>query len=221
MGIIASVSRTGFIALIVLGLTAVFIIGSRYLKIEGKRLFAILSPLIIIAILMVFLVPPQYWSVLEESKDITLQALRGDTILFKRFIFWDMAYHMWKEHPITGVGIGQFSVLFPYYSLTDSYDTTGTTHNSFISLLTETGIIGLFLYLNWLWVIIRSYLTAIFRVPKPGLTTMSWFLALIVMVVFMMTNNLEYEKLLWITAGVSISLMNIVKTENNVEVGVG
>lgn len=61
---------------------------------------------------------------------------------------------MFKEHPILGVGVGNFQLHFPKYGLDKFVDpliingqnTLQSPHNDFIGLLCETGILGLLAY---------------------------------------------------------------------------
>lgn len=68
---------------------------------------------------------------------------------------WDVAWRMWQDHPVTGVGLDNFSVRSPLYA-----DQAGplenanfiaevpyVAHNVYVQLLAETGLIGLLLFL--------------------------------------------------------------------------
>jgi O-antigen ligase len=73
----------------------------------------------------------------------------------KRLAFWENSMEMIQEHPITGVGGGNWKLLFPKYGLSEvDYSTMqGITHiqrphNDFIWLWAELGPLGLLLYLS-------------------------------------------------------------------------
>jgi O-antigen ligase len=62
-----------------------------------------------------------------------------------RFSLWERAISLWNEHPLFGVGIGQFgrfSIDVNWYYVEGLGQ---VTHNTFLSFLVETGIFGLLL----------------------------------------------------------------------------
>ncbi|WP_421752645.1 O-antigen ligase family protein [Croceimicrobium sp.] len=73
----------------------------------------------------------------------------------KRLAFWENSMEMIKEHPVTGVGAGNWKIIFPKYGLAkvDHSTMQGITHiqrphNDFLWLWAETGPLGLILYLG-------------------------------------------------------------------------
>lgn len=94
----------------------------------------------------------------SSSTDITQQylyRLSDSKTLESRILFWENSLEMAKEHPILGVGLGNWQILFPKYGLNrfDDYATANgestlqRPHNDFIWILCETGIPGLLAYL--------------------------------------------------------------------------
>jgi putative inorganic carbon (hco3(-)) transporter len=67
---------------------------------------------------------------------------------------WTIAVRMWEDHPVAGVGLDNFPVHSPDYTRLPG-SMTGVmhvereqeAHNAYLSLLAETGIIGLMLFL--------------------------------------------------------------------------
>ena len=55
---------------------------------------------------------------------------------------------MFKENPITGVGLNSFDVRFNLSGIRPIYYDFAGAHNSYIQLLGETGIIGIILFLG-------------------------------------------------------------------------
>jgi O-antigen ligase len=82
----------------------------------------------------------------------------------RKLDFWNVASHMIKDYPFTGVGVGSFIVELPNYSkLMDiSYRFTDSAENYFFQQGAELGLIGLGLS-AWLFVLVFLY---IFRVVK-------------------------------------------------------
>ncbi|MHC4443362.1 MAG: O-antigen ligase family protein [Planctomycetota bacterium] len=86
-------------------------------------------------------------------------------------ITWDI----FKDHPFTGVGFGHFRDVAPSYARNvDSpyytFASNAMEHNNFLSILAETGIIGLLLYLVLLLAFIRCSIRIYHRLPEnaPG-----------------------------------------------------
>ncbi|HEY7291228.1 MAG TPA: O-antigen ligase family protein [Vicinamibacterales bacterium] len=91
--------------------------------------------------------------------------LRADPSFTGRFVFFDAAYRMMRAHPITGVGLENFGVLYPTYRPVepesvppDSIPTM--VHNGYLQAAATTGVIGLVLTLalsaGIFFVLIRS-----------------------------------------------------------------
>lgn len=68
----------------------------------------------------------------------------------ERVAHWWAGWRMWEEHPLTGVGLGNYAVAYPQYNLPGWEDPLGHAHNFYINLGAETGTIGLAAYLLFL-----------------------------------------------------------------------
>lgn len=71
-----------------------------------------------------------------------------------RLLYWGHSFQMFSEHPLTGVGAGQWKINFPKYGLehTNTRVSNGQTgvvrpHNDYVWMFAEGGIIGGTLYL--------------------------------------------------------------------------
>ena len=73
-----------------------------------------------------------------------------------RVDLWEVAVQVFRDHPIIGVGAGNFRVVEPAYAITDInlrsphliVDLTKVVHNTYLHLLTEIGLIGLALFVS-------------------------------------------------------------------------
>ncbi len=72
----------------------------------------------------------------------------------ERLAHWIAGIHMFLDHPILGVGIGNYPDAYPQYYITIFVNSLGHAHNYYINIAAETGVIGLLAFL--------SFLTAIF-----------------------------------------------------------
>jgi O-antigen ligase len=67
----------------------------------------------------------------------------------ERMAHWQAGWHMFEDNPLDGVGIGNFNANYPYYYVRESFmQSQGHAHNYYIHTLSETGIVGLFLYVT-------------------------------------------------------------------------
>jgi putative inorganic carbon (hco3(-)) transporter len=85
----------------------------------------------------------------------------------KRWLLLDAGYRIWADHPIVGVGAGNFGKRYPNYanligwSGTD-YIPAGVRqypHNLYVEVAVETGLVGLFIFLG----LIAAALLALYR----------------------------------------------------------
>ena len=68
----------------------------------------------------------------------------------ERLAHWIAGLHMYFDHPILGVGIGNYPDAYPQYFITIFTNPLGHAHNYYINIAAETGSIGLIVYLLFL-----------------------------------------------------------------------
>jgi O-antigen ligase len=56
-------------------------------------------------------------------------------------------FRMWRDHPILGVGLGDFEIAYPRYQSFPSDDYIDHAHNDYIEAAAETGLVGTLLIL--------------------------------------------------------------------------
>ena len=71
--------------------------------------------------------------------------------LVQRLAHWTAGWNMFAAHPWTGVGIGNYPVVYPVYAPSAWPDAMGHAHNYYLNVAAEAGLIGLFAYVG-LWV---------------------------------------------------------------------
>lgn len=134
-------------------------------------------------------------SVLIIASGIFIYSKFGGTEVFKKQTYWISNYKygssleridIWKnslimsaDNPMTGVGQGNWRIVFPAYGLENLRSETGEIffqrpHNDFLWVLAENGIIGLILYLM-LFCLTYFYL---FRIIKKSPLSEKKYLAL-------------------------------------------
>jgi putative inorganic carbon (hco3(-)) transporter len=65
----------------------------------------------------------------------------------ERMAHWQAAWGMLHNHPLLGVGIGNYAVVYPEYALPRWDDPLGHAHNYYLNVAAETGFVGLAAYL--------------------------------------------------------------------------
>lgn len=65
----------------------------------------------------------------------------------ERLAHWQAAEHMFAEHPWLGVGIGNYTAVYPAYRLPRWSDPLGHAHNYYLNIAAEAGLVGLGAYL--------------------------------------------------------------------------
>jgi len=84
--------------------------------------------------------------------------------VLERVAHWRAAWAMFSDHPWLGVGIGNYAVAYPAYSLPHWRDPLGHAHNIYLHFLAETGLPGLATYLLfWIVAAVQAWRTA-----RPG-----------------------------------------------------
>jgi len=65
----------------------------------------------------------------------------------ERLAHWIAGMRMFFDHPLLGVGIGNYAQAYPQYFVTIFTDPLGHAHNYYINIAAETGSIGLIAYI--------------------------------------------------------------------------
>ena len=97
----------------------------------------------------------------QVEKTYKLENLRDDTSTIQRLSFYKKSISLYNEKPLYGNGLGSWkyksleneisdnnNILVPYY-----------THNDFLQILMETGLIGLVIYLIFFFLLISNILS--------------------------------------------------------------
>jgi O-antigen ligase len=205
LGIVATLSRLG-LTILVVGIILFLLLNNR---IMGEKHREIRNLVLLLILIMLILVPWSYWGIIYDSI-ISAVSPSNNTLLDVRIGgLWPSAIRVWLDHPITGVGVGQFNFFNPSY-IDPLYQRAqgAVVHNLFINALVETGLVGFSLFLLLLYSIARSLVRNIKNEinTKNAELGMIWLIILIQIGVFGLAHNVEYHKLLWLTAGMSIAL---------------
>ncbi|MBL7107025.1 MAG: O-antigen ligase family protein [Phycisphaerae bacterium] len=116
-------------------MTALYFTCSAWLKRNWKILT-------IIAILAALAVSAAAFSYVKKHN-----TLPGGNSMLVRYQYWSSALQMSLDHPITGVGGGNFSYYYPLYKNPAAIETVADPHNFILAMLAEYGIFGLTAFL--------------------------------------------------------------------------
>lgn len=172
-------SRTGFLAIIlVFTLYAYFLI----------KKTSILNSLIWLLLFVTLL----GYSVSFVPDDVLARFFTlGDEVsggtLNNRTIIWGLGVDNFFNNPLTGVGAGAFGV-----SVSSSYGEIASPHNVFLSFSVELGIVGLFLWVGFIYSSVKNN----FQNIKSNLPfVMAIFFTL---VIAFLSLNFEWRKVTWL-----------------------
>ncbi|NNF28328.1 MAG: hypothetical protein HKN73_13980 [Gemmatimonadetes bacterium] len=153
-------SRGGFLGLLVFSLIALW--GRVRLRLPRFRTTLAAAAVVVVA---AYVVPEEAWSRLGQlssvvgqvrglgDSDVTsnLDALQDKGSAAQRFQVWGVALQIAGDHVVTGIGQGAYAAVH------GEYDRAGgpgfgakDAHSTYLSVLAETGIVGLFLFMGML-----------------------------------------------------------------------
>jgi O-antigen ligase len=96
--------------------------------------------------------------IINRAADSIHDLKGGDTLgqLFSRTEIWKDSWKMFREHPITGVGLGAYQTVFPIYARHNGMLVVNYAHNDYVQALTDGGILGAGLALAFIVLILRA-----------------------------------------------------------------
>ena len=132
-GLVFNATRGAWLAVAIV--SAVLLI---YYMFKSKRNLAV--SIIFVALISTVLVNnPKFMHRLETIDDF--DKYQSNT---ERILIWQSAWNMFKDHPVLGVGLGQYTENYQqkYISPQAKEPKLGHAHNNFMQMLAENGIVG-------------------------------------------------------------------------------
>lgn len=107
------------------------------------------------------------------SEDRAKGGLTDTEPLLLRIGLAQMTWEIVKEHPLLGIGFGHFRDLAPDFARDPSspfyaFGTTALEHNNLLSIVAETGVVGLVLYIVMMVSIVRVSTQLFRKLPPKG-----------------------------------------------------
>ena len=207
-GLVFNATRGAWLAVAIV--SAVLLI---YYMFKSKRNLAV--SIIFVALISTVLVNnPKFMHRLDTIDDFN--KYQSNT---ERILIWQSAWNMFKDHPVLGVGLGQYTKNYQqkYISPEAKEPKLGHAHNNFMQMLAENGIVGFAGF-----VIMFGYI--IFKNLITWVKVKNVYALMIVsaMVCLLLQGFTEYNvgnsaviKMYWLILGLLVVLSEFYKKETN------
>ncbi|MCE5258868.1 MAG: O-antigen ligase family protein [Chloroflexi bacterium] len=143
--------------------------------VAGKKIWPVLAMLLVVTLLLgpalLARLPEAYIARVTDTFTLplasNLEAIEitdANFSLIERAAHWQAAWHMFEMHPWFGVGLGQYTAVYPLVAIPRWANPLGHAHNYLLNTLAEGGIVGLVTYLVFqVTLLVESVRTAINR----------------------------------------------------------
>ncbi len=211
LGLLWTQSRGGLVAMGVTAVIAPFLAGEL-----RQRVIMVLLSIGAIAVTYFTLVAPP-----EQLERVTAFDAGGGT---GRPDLWAVSYEMFRDHPVVGLGAGNFVIVEPRYATRDIdikrpeliVDDPKGAHNTYLHTLTELGIVGMFL----LGTVLVGCLTVCLRSARRleragdrdfGLLGRAVFIAVVGMLAAFTFISAAHSEQLWLLLGVAAAFATLAR----------
>lgn len=208
-GLVFNATRGAWLAVAIV--SAVLLI---YYMFKSKRNLAV--SIIFVALISVVLVNnPKFMHRLDTIDDF--DKYQSNT---ERILIWQSAWNMFKDHPILGVGLGQYTENYQqkYISPQAKEPKLGHAHNNFMQMLAENGIVGFAGFVIMFGYIIFKNLLAWFKVKNVYALMIVSATVCLLLQGFTEYNvgNSAVIKMYWLVLGLLVVLSELYKKETNI-----
>ena len=144
MGLLLTQSKGGIMGFLAgLGVFGLLMVIDRRFAPYKRRILAILVPAVLLVVVAV-----SCMAVLYGQRN---GRLPGGNSMLVRWQYWVASARMYADHPLTGVGPGNFSDYYPHYKPPSALESVADPHNWPLSLIAQYGPLGLIGFLAMLW----------------------------------------------------------------------
>lgn len=199
LGVFFTLSRTGIIML--LASVGLLILTS------GRRKSVVLIIVYAIAALLLLTFSTEVIDLLDT---IIPSITQGEDTIGLRYSLWRAGWRMWLDNPVVGVGIGKFSENLPIYAQDlPPFRWSLIAHNTYVSVLAETGFVGILLLLGMIFFSLQNFLVLNkTHSIDNGALRKTWIIVFISILIGSMTKNDHYDKFFWFIMGISVFFQN-------------
>jgi O-antigen ligase len=145
-------------------------------------------------------------------RSLSSATLQTDSSIRTRVLYAKIGLEMALDHPLTGVGVGQFNNHIQSYANLQAFQ-AGSAHNMYIEMFAEGGIISLLLFLALLGSAFRAARTSR-RSSRAGTTLMATIsmgveLAFVAFLLYGFFGSAGNAKVAWLLIGFAVSLRRL------------
>lgn len=208
IGVVITYSRGGFLAFCLMVVLGIFKLSTGRNRI---KILAISIPCMILAFALIYyffseeiIARMETLSVLSSKETVA----KDDSLRLRYYFYFELAPKIFSEYPILGVGLKQIILHNPYHYV---------THNTFLEVLTATGILGfipfiLMLFLTWkeLRTVEKSAGSENFYLRSYANALEIGFLGYLFAGVFV---SLDLNKMFWLTISIAAVVFNLYKIQ--------
>lgn len=211
LGLALTLSRSGLICLII---ALAFV----WYRIARERGVVILTASAVVVLLVAASLPDMFW---ERTSTIIPAIEKQEGTFGIRVRLWKIGLRMIQDHPVVGVGPGNWLVAFPRYARGRILERNLNSHNQYISVASEMGLIGVALFVALNILALREAGLATRLGKKRDLKEMRALavateVSILVLMIGGITGDGEAGKLLWLFFGLSLALGRMGRTEEMV-----
>ena len=197
-GVFATASRTGMLLLLAaLGLMALL---------QKRFKYSVQVIIVFMLALAALLTVSDQIAGLFET--IMPAVIAGTDTIGLRYKLWEAGILMWNDHILGGVGVGMYRwELYKYaQTLLAPRYWQSTTHNTYIQVLAETGIVGFIIFISLIIATLKNY----FSVTDGELVGIrnAWVVIFATMLLGAITKSDQADKMLWLIMGISVYYRN-------------
>jgi O-antigen ligase len=191
-------SRGGVLGLCI-GSAIVFILTFKVKNLVKLAFVSLLALSILAPLIYAFDHEGAIVSSLQTSYERVTNVDQDETGTQYRVLLWETAYQMWKGNPIFGVGTGQY--------MNNTYKIIGVSlpnipHNTYLTYLAETGVLGLLILL---WKPVQIIFQTLNRSRKKDAIASILLVGLVSFAVQAFTVNLENFRVFWVFLALCIA----------------
>lgn len=199
VGLVVTFSRGAWAAFMV-AMLVVLILGPFSPRI--KLLLAVLGAALVAVVLLRVLDPAwvqKYLVNLTENRSFMY-----------RFYIGQASWNMFLDHPM-GVGLGNYSAVFPEYRPGYVALRLVESHTAYLTVLAETGLLGLIAFLGVIWRFGKGTLRAARHAVDPVVRAVAVgaLAAGAALLTQSLTYSLELSNFLWLTFGIGMAMYRI------------
>jgi O-antigen ligase len=201
LGLALTFSRGG---LIVLGPTMLLV----WYRVARQKRLTMLVGSIGMLCLITYILPLTFW----ERAETIVPAIRKQQDTFgTRVHLWQVAMRMVEDRPIFGVGPGNFVSAFPRYAKGGEMIWIAyATHNSYVGVAAESGLVGAALFLLMCGLGLREARRGVVAGRRSGrsdveIVAQAAGVSLLAIVLTGLSGNIEAHKILWMLFGLCMA----------------